>query len=182
MSESLTATLDSMPGWVVPAGALTLVVLALASSRKSGSAPGYGAVGVLEPRPADPGLVALAQSEVGAKASAFETMVAALHGEHLQELVNAHDIAISHVAADRDVALGTIQANVANYSTQMSAATAIEQARQAASLGIHQADVAKQITDSQGATAKYLAKKQAQSSIWGSVLHFGSSIANLFKH
>lgn len=168
--SDIADTLESMPPWVIPAAAVGVVLLALMSSRSSGAAAGgYGAVGVLEPRPADANLVALAQSEVGAKVTAFQSVVAAMSGEKLAQYHNEHDIAISHIAADRDVELGSIQANVANVRTQSSLALGMEQARTAAQIVKTQGDNALALSRDQGATAKYQAKQQTKQSIAGTV-------------
>lgn len=152
------AGIDDVPPWVLFGIPVVIVVVAL-MRQNSGGGVSYGAVTAYQPTPADPGLIALAQSEVAAKSQAFGSVVSLFGSEE-----------ISRISANRDLALETVQAGVANQRTEAArqaslAATdaarllGLHQSDNETSLGIEQARTQARIVDSQGATAKYVAKK-----------------------
>ena len=167
MASDLEKTLDSLPAWVIPAVLLMVVVLAMMSKQNRGGSS-YNTV-VYGPAPVDPGLISLAQSEVTAKQDVFTTALNAFISRDIQAGAN-----------DRDVHLATIGANVENNRTQAAQAVAMQNSSDNARIQIYQAQEAGKIVDSQGATAKYIARKQAQSSIWGDLFSFGSSVVRAF--
>lgn len=168
MANDIEKAFDSLPGWVIPVTVGGVVLVALFSKKSSGGGGGY-TTAIYGPLPTDAGIISLAQSEVAAKQNVITTALNAFISRD-----------ISAGADDRDVHLATIGASVENSRTQAAEAVALHQSDNDTRSTIYQAHTASQIVDSQGATAKYLARKQAQSSIWGSVLNFGSGIAHLF--
>ena len=159
--------LEKLPPWAI-AGILLAVVVVAAMSKQNRGGSGYNTV-VYGPSPVDPGIVSLAQSEVAAKQDVFTTAINAFISRD-----------ISAGANDRDIHLASIGASVENNRTSAAEAVAIQQSADNARTQIFQAQEAGKIVDSQGATAKYLAKKQAQSSIWGSFASLGRDVATLF--
>lgn len=167
MANDIEKAFDSLPGWAIPAIVAILFVVALMSSKKSGGGGGYNSV-TYGPTPTDPGIISLAESQLSAQQNVITTALNAFI---------SRDIATG--ANDRDVHLATIGADVENRRTSAAEGVAIRQSADQTRQIIYQAQTAKQIVDSQGATSKYLAKKQAQSSIWGSVLDVGKTALGL---
>lgn len=154
------AGIDDVPPWVLVGVPLAIVGFLVMRSNSGGGGVSYGAVTAYQPTPSDPGLVALAQSEVAARSQAFGSVVSIFGAEE-----------ISRISASRDTALETIQAGVSNARTEAARQAAlaqtdtarllgIAQSDNATALGIAQAKESAHIVDSQGATAKYVAKKQ----------------------
>lgn len=167
MPNDILKAVDSLPGWVIPATVGGVVLIALFSSKENRGG-GYNTV-VYGPSPVDPGLISLAQSEVAAKQGVFTTALNALVSRD-----------ISYGENDRDIHLASIGADVENLRTRAAEAVALRQSADQTRTAIFQAQTASKIVDSQGATAKYIARKGAQSSIWGSVLGVGRTIAAAF--
>lgn len=167
MANDIEKALDSLPGWVIPVTVGGVVLVALFSKKPSGGGGGY-TTAIYGPMPTDPGIISLAQSEIAAKQGVLTTALNAFISRDISAGEN-----------DRDVHLATIGASVENARTRAAEAVAIQQSSDNTRATIFQAQTASRIVDSQGATAKYLARKQAQSSIWGSVLDFGKSVTAL---
>lgn len=162
MANDIGKALDSLPGWVIPATVGGVVLVAL-FSKKQGGGGGY-TTAIYGPLPTDPGIISLAQSEIAAKQNVLTTALNAFISRDISAGTN-----------DRDVHLATIGASVENARTRAAERVALQQSADDTRATIFQAQTASRITDSQGATAKYLAKKQAQASIWSSVVDFGKS-------
>lgn len=168
MASDIGKTFESLPGWAIPGAVAVLFVLALLSSKKSGGgSSSYNSV-TYGPIPTDPGIISLEGQRIAAQQGVITTALNAFISRDISTGQN-----------DRDVHLATIGADVENQRTNAAAGVALRQSADQTRQIIYQAQTAKQIVDSQGATQKYLAKKQAQSSIWGSVLSFGSSALSL---
>ena len=164
MASDIGKALDSLPGWVIPVTVGGVVLIGLLSQRGSGGgSSSYNSV-TYGPIPTDPGIISLESQKVAAQAGVITTALNAFISRD-----------ISAGANDRDVHLATIGADVENQRTNAAAGVALRQSADQTRQIIYQAQTAKQIVDSQGATQKYLARKQAQSSIWGSVTDFGKS-------
>lgn len=170
MANDIGNAIESLPGWVIPAtiGGVVLVALFSRNNSGGGGGGGYNTV-VYGPAPVDPGLVSLQQSEIAAKQGVITTALNAFISRDIQSGEN-----------DRDVHLAAYSADVENRRTAAAEGVAIRQSSDQTKQILYQTQAATRITDSQGATQKYLAKEQAKSSIWGSVLGFGTSIAGLF--
>lgn len=165
--------MDDLPPWVLWGIPIGIVVLAIVANKSGGAAP-YGAVTAYQPMPADPGLVALAQSEVDARSSAFSGVVSLFGAEE-----------ISRISASRDEAISTIQAGVENARTEAARQAALAQTGLGKTISdnetaaaIENARQAAHIADSEGATRKYEAKEQAKTGITQSIVGGVTSVIN----
>lgn len=165
MANDIERTLESLPGWALPA-LIIGVVLVAALSKKSGGGGGYNTV-VYGPAPVDPGIISLQQTEIEAKQGLYQTAINAFISRDIQSGAN-----------DRDVHLARIGADVENQRTRAAEGVAIAQSADNTRATIFQAQTAGRIVDSQGATQKYVAKKQAQASIWNGITN---TVGNVIK-
>lgn len=169
MADDIGKALDSLPGWVIPVTIGGVVIIGLLSQRGSGGGGGgYNSV-TYGPIPTDPGIISLEEQKIAAQQGVITTALNAFISRDIQGGLN-----------DRDIHLATIGADVENRRTDAAAGVAIRQSADQTRAIIEQARTAKQIVDSQGATQKYVARKGAQASIWGSITDFSKGIASLF--
>lgn len=165
MANDIERAFDSLPGWALPALIIGVVIIAALSSKKSGGG-GYNTV-VYGPAPVDPGIISLQQTEIQAKQGLYQTAINAFISRDISSSTN-----------DRDVHLAAIGADVENQRTRAAEGVAIRQSADNTRATIFQAQTAGRIVDSQGATQKYVARKQAQASIWDGVTN---TVGNIFK-
>jgi hypothetical protein len=125
VSESLAQTLDKLPPWAVPATAALVVGFLLMRNNQGGSGSNTGLSRVYEPTPADPNLVALAQSEVAAKTEAFTSLTNMIGATEIAGIDANRDVAIIGVTSQRDRDIMAIQAGTEEkrINAQLSAAT-----------------------------------------------------------
>lgn len=178
MANDLEKTLEGLPGWVVPAIAIGVVLLALMAN-KNKSSGGYSEVTAYTPIPADQGILAFETAKVNARAHLLESFASDLTQSD-----------IFSMGSKRDIGLATINADVANTRTaaQERAAYAAEQTRQIVGKYATDAQVATatararadvDVANSQGATAKYVAKK-SNNPLNTLIKSAGSAIAHIF--
>jgi hypothetical protein len=138
VSDGLGNTLDKLPPWAVPATAAVVVGLLLLRGNSGGSAG--GATRVYTPTPADPNLVALAQTEVGARTEAFNSITGAIAAQHIADTEAHRDVDIVGISSNRDIQLGTIQAGLEStrVAAQLEAARVQDATRRA--LGLAQTE------------------------------------------
>lgn len=137
MSDGVTSSLDKLPPWAVPATAAVIVGLLI---MRGNSASGGGATRVYTPTPADPNLVALAQTEVGARTEAFNSITGAIAAQHIADIDANRDVRIVGISSNRDIQIGTIQAGLEStrVAAQLEAARVQDATRRA--LGLAQTE------------------------------------------
>lgn len=164
MSE--TTGLGKIPPvvWMIGGGVALLALMTRGSG--GGGGGGYGEVTAYSPVPADPGILALESSKISAKESAFESVVGLFGARD----VAARDVTIAQLASSVENNRTRASATVANYRTDAEMRVGIEQAKTSSLLAQIKADSDLALSRDAGATAKYVAKKDAQKGIWGSVI------------
>ena len=168
MPNDLEKALDSLPGWVIPVTIGGVVLVAMFSKDNSRSQSYTTAV--YGPQPTDPGIISLAQSEIAAKQGVYTTALNAFISRDISAGENDRDVHLASIGASTENARTAAAERVATYG--LTTDQIIERIRATSALDLSR---------DQGATAKYIARKGAQSSIWGSVLNFGSNVARAFS-
>ena len=163
-----------LPAWTIPAVLGGVVLLALLQSKSGGTSGGnVGAMTMLAPTPADPGILALEATNTNARAGVISRLIDSMGSQ-----------AISTTSAGRDVAISGINASVANQRTAASEAVGIAQTDSQTAIGIANAKSAADINSTKVAgttsVAHIAAKTQTGNQIVDVIKSVGGAVLKIF--
>jgi len=169
MPSDIAKSLDSLPGWVLPATVGGVVLLALFQNSGGTKRGTTGATTVYSPVPADPGLVGLAESEVNARESVYT---------HALDAFISRDI--SGISAERDVTISGINASVANQRTAASEAVGIAQTESQTAISLANARAMADINRTNVAGRTSVAHIEAKSKLGDQLVSAAKTVASWF--